>query len=481
MTAAPQPERRTLGSIRGTAQPKPTPPNDEPVLVDEHGRRYYHPVNGDRVVHLVSDTDEAMRPIQPATSGWPTLHPAAMHGPLGEIVRTLAPHTEADPVALLADLLVSFGNCVGSGPHALADASRHPARLNAVLVGQTARGRKGTARANIGALFEETSPDWATKRVMGGLSTGEGLIAAVRDPMSDDDKDAPKDKRLLVYEPEFARVLAVAGRDGNVLSAIIRDAWDTGRLRVMTRKDPLVATDAHISVLGHITVEELERRLSDTEAANGFANRFLFVCVRRSKLLPDGGNLHPDEFVRLVRLLRMALEGGRKVGRVVRDEEARTLWASMYEEAAANEQGGLVGAVTARAEAQLLRLSVTYALADGTGTVTPAHLRAAWAMWEYAEASARFVFGDALGDPVADKLLAALKQAGEAGLTGVEQRDVFNRHVTSDQLGQVRTRLEGEKKIISVLSPSGGGRPALVSFLSPYAHKAQEAQEGAWR
>jgi hypothetical protein len=55
-----------------------------------------------------------------------------------------------------------------------------------------------------------------------------------------------QDKRCLVVEAEFARVLNMTARDGNILSAVIRDAWDHGRLRTMTRFDPLRATGAHI-------------------------------------------------------------------------------------------------------------------------------------------------------------------------------------------------------------------------------------------
>jgi hypothetical protein len=93
------------------------------------------------------------------------------------------------------------------------------------------------------------------------------------------------DKRLMVYAPEFAAVLKVAGRDGNTLSATIRQAWDTGILRIMTKNNPAVATEAHISIVGHITKAELLRHLDATEKANGLANRFLWVCVKRSKLL----------------------------------------------------------------------------------------------------------------------------------------------------------------------------------------------------
>src|SRR6185437_2871690 len=82
-------------------------------------------------------------------------------------------------------------------------------------------------------------------------------------------------------------------RDGNTLSAIVRQGWDSGDLRVLTRHDPMRATGAHISVIGHITSGELQRYLTETEAANGFANRFIWVCSRRAQLLPDGGG-DPD-------------------------------------------------------------------------------------------------------------------------------------------------------------------------------------------
>ena len=31
--------------------------------------------------------------------------------------------------------------------------------------------------------------------------------------------------------------------------------------------------------------------MTSTEMCNGFANRFVFVCARRSKVLPQGGSL----------------------------------------------------------------------------------------------------------------------------------------------------------------------------------------------
>lgn len=403
-------------------------------------------------------------------AGWPQLDPLALHGPAGEMVRTIEPHTEADPAALLADLLVSFGSAVGSGPYAVADASVHPARLNAVVVGETARARKGTSRANVSRIFEGIDPDWNSSRVMSGLASGEGLIAAVRDGDSDTDPGV-KDKRLLIHESEFARVLGVAARDGNTLSAVVRDAWDTGRLRVLTRKDPLVATGAHVSILGHITIDELKRRLSDTEAANGFANRFLFICARRSKLLPSGGGLDDSELARLERLGRNAIERARALGRMHRSEGGERAWVRLYEELAEEDPGGLVGAITARAEAQCLRLSVVYALLDGSRAIEEVHVEAAACLWRFAQESATFIFGESLGDEVADRLLSAINAAGEAGLDGTAQRDVFGRHISGKRLEAARDQLQRLGKIRSVQEETGG-RPRTISYALSLAPKA---------
>src|SRR5437764_184789 len=160
---------------------------------------------------------------------WPVLHGAAIQGVAGEGVGMLAPCTEADPAGLLGDLLASFGNAVGATPHAVAGGVEHPARLNVVLVGETARARKGTARAIVRRVMDYAEPAWSKTQVRSGLSSGEGLITALADATVDADGNPvgrQRDKRLLVAEPELARVLGVASREGNILSSIIRQSWD---------------------------------------------------------------------------------------------------------------------------------------------------------------------------------------------------------------------------------------------------------------
>ncbi|MDP9335240.1 MAG: YfjI family protein [Actinomycetota bacterium] len=304
---------------------------------------------------------------------------------------------------------------------------------------------------------------WSEERVVGGISSGEGLIAAVRDASGDDPGET--DKRLFVVEPEFARVLAVAARDGSTVSHVIRDAWDTGTLRNLTKRDPLKATGAHISIIGHITAEELTRRLPDTEIANGFANRFLFLLVDRSQLLPSGGELEPKQYESLGRKTRGALEKIRRLGRLRRSPQAEELWRFLYGIIASQDVGGLFGSVRARAEAHLLRVGLLYALADASATVEVDHLEAAWSLLCYADDSARYIFGSTLGDRIADRILAELRKLPiGTGLDGTEQRDLFGRHATGKELEAAREYLRALGLIENILVDTGG-RPRIVSFL----------------
>ncbi len=100
-----------------------------------------------------------------------------------------------------------------------------------------------------------------------------------------------KDNRLLIVEGEFSSTLKVLNREGNTLSPVVRNAWDSGDLNTLVKNNPAKATGAHISIIGHITKQELLKHLDETEAANGFGNRFLWVYVDRSKILPEGGRL----------------------------------------------------------------------------------------------------------------------------------------------------------------------------------------------
>jgi hypothetical protein len=401
---------------------------------------------------------------------WPTLAPDARHGLVGRFVSAIEPHTEADPVAVQLQFLLFFGNVIGRRAYFAVEADCHYLNLFAVLVGESSKGRKGVSLGQSRRLYQAIDPDWADQRIESGLSSGEGLIWAVRDPIEKRErvnkKGAPPryvtviadpgvdDKRLVVCESEFASTLRVLARDGNTLSAVIRTAWDSGSLSTLTKNSPARATGAHIAIIGHVTRPELLRYLTSTEAGNGFGNRFLWCCVRRSKFLPEGGQAHSLDLGPLMRELGEAVRFARGVETISRDDEAREIWASVYPDLSAGRPG-LLGSMTARAEAQTMRLASIYALLDRSHSVRREHLMAALALWDYCEASARYIFGHALGDPVADEILRAMKAAPH-GMTRTEVRDLFGRNKKADEVGRALGLLLEQNLVVFRKEPTGG-------------------------
>jgi hypothetical protein len=333
-----------------------------------------------------------------------------------------------------------FGSIIGRGPYWQVEDTPHHLNLFGVLVGPTGKGRKGTSGDRIRTIGRRLDPNWRTEN---GLVSGEGLIWAVRDAETGEkgggngraEADAGiADKRLFVAEPEFARVLRTMEREGSSLSPVLREAWDGGVLSSLSKQSRGRATDAHISIIGHITADELRRYLTQTEAGNGFGNRFLWVWVTRSKELPEGGSLQEHELAPILMALRAALDSSKCVGRIGFDAEARDLWHDVYHDLSSGRPG-LLGSMTMRAEAQTRRLACLYALADRASTVEGRHLEAALALWDYCYRSAEHIFGNTLGDPIADELLRALRHAGSVGLTRTEINiEVFGRNRTSHDI-----------------------------------------------
>jgi hypothetical protein len=423
-----------------------------------------------------------------ASVAWPKeLAAEAFHGPAGEFTRAIALHSEADPAGILVQTLAVFGNAVGRGPYVEVEADRHHPNLFLALVGETAKGRKGSSWGHVLRTMEQVDSDWTVKSIAQGLSSGEGLIWAVRDKI---ERQVPvkakgrvvdyewvvedpgiDDKRLLVIQAELGSTLRVLRRDGNTLSPTMREAWDTGNLRTLTKNSPAKATGAHISVIGHITRHELLRYLDDTEAASGWANRFLWFCVRRSKVLPWGGR--PDEATLrpIIRRLRTALTTARTVSRMSFSHEARAVWEAVYPNLSADVPG-LLGAVTSRAEAQTLRLALIYALLDGSDLVGWEHLRAALAVWQYAFRSAQYIFGEVIGDRAADTIYRGLIDSVD-GLTRTEIRDLFGRHASGDDIDRALALLERAGRA-TCRTEKTGGRP-VERWCATYATKAIEA------
>jgi hypothetical protein len=401
--------------------------------------------------------------LLPAPAGWPAPPKAAVYHELpGEIVSTIAPHTESDPVAILTQLLVSFGAAVGRDAWFQVEATRHHGNEYMCLVGDSARARKGSSWDHVRRLITTVDPT-LQPRILTGLSSGEGVIWAVRDPSGQD--PGHSDQRLLVIEPEFASALKASSREMSTLSPTLRSGWDGRPLAILTRTSPARASTAHIAIIGHITQHELRRHTTSLELANGYMNRVLLICCRRQRLLPEGGDPDPLHGTGLDRLLAAALKQARTAGNVRLGPGARELWHHAYRTLAAEPADQIVAQITARAEAHVIRLALIYALADGQREIAATHLTAALALQDYAARSAAWALNGATGHPLAEQIHAALV-AHPDGLTRSQISQNLNHNQPVGEIDHALHALHTAGRAAQAQIPTGG-RPAQLWTATP--------------
>ena len=164
----------------------------------------------------------------------------------------------------------------------------------------------------------------------------------------------------------------------------------------------------------------------------------------------------------LVKKITVAAKFGREHREVGWGGSAGELWEEVYEDLSEGEPG-LFGAATSRAEAQTVRLAALYATLDRSPTIELAHLKAALALWDYAEASALLIFGNATGDAVADRIVAALKEE-PGGLTRTDLYSLFKRHKSRNRIDLALALLVQLGRVRSE-EVHTGGRPAERWFL----------------
>jgi hypothetical protein len=152
----------------------------------------------------------------------------------------------------------------------------------------------------------------------------------------------------------------------------------------------------------------------------------MVVAVQRSKTLPFGGRLGGHELDRVRDQVRLAARFASLEQQITFNPHARERWIAAYDELSRGE-AGLAGAATARAEAHTVRLALIYALLDCSDVIELEHLEAALAFWAYSAASARWVFGDSIGDPTADEIWTLARDRND-GITRTEVSNLFSRN-----------------------------------------------------
>ena len=357
----------------------------------------------------------------------------------------------------------------------IGDDVHHP-RLYGALVGSSSVGRKGTSLGPVRRIMaaaemalQKTStltfPSGASLKVSHGpLSTGEGLIAAIRDKRGDDDYGGVDDKRLFCIESELGAALRACQRQGNTLSSVLRAAWDGWTLEPLIKTDRIRASDPHICLIAHITREELAQLLTSSDIWNGFANRFLWAAVRRAKSVPFPKPMADADVERigteLARVIKYAHT--RDKAQLVMSDSAQTHYVDCYAELT-QEHAGILGAVTSRAAAQAQRLAMTYALLDGADLIEHQHVEAGLNFWRYCFDSAAYIFKGAEIDPVAQKIMKALATGPK---TQTEISNLFDRHLPKDRLKSVLTDLQERGRITMAIEKTDGPPRKVWSWVS---------------
>jgi hypothetical protein len=417
----------------------------------------------------------------------PVLNKKALYGIAGSIARKMARSSEADAAAVLIQFLAVFGNMVGRQPCFRVSGSYHHCNLNVALVGRSAKSRKGLALDVVLSSFSWLDEEYCNHNVKQGLSTGEGLIAHVQDPVikfrqpnAHEKKEGISglveyvaepgvaDKRLLATETEFGGLIVAMGREGNNLSAIIRQFWD-GRDKVstLTRNSPLCATRAHVSICGHITQPELFTRLPEVENFNGFANRFLWTHLSREQYLSSPPDLSPGMFTEELDYFRLpnAREGKpfferlRSIHQMTREAEAKAYWDEIYQKVEREEEANpQLDGVLSRVSAQMLRLSMIYALLDGSAMVKREHIEAAYALWRYCRDTAKYLFAEKLSSAHAERIYAALKVCAPKEMNKTQIGDIFGKNLAANVQNAALDELE-KAELVKKRVTRGKGPP----------------------
>lgn len=351
----------------------------------------------------------------------PELHNVALFGILREMVDAACANSEAVRPTVAIHILARFAATIGRSAYIqIGDQQRH-LRMNALIVGPTAKGRKGTSAEMPNALFRLTENllvgCWPLRK-LSGLATGEGLIHLVRDAVyAEDGKELDAgvpDKRLFCDISEFAGVLAQARKEGAVISTVLRDAFDGVMLVTPTKTSFCQATDTHIVVIGSVPETEIVKTLTSTDITNGLANRFPMFYSTRDKIVPMPKATDPRLMDSFAEHLSWAIYEAGKQTQISMDADALEYWSDIYHALEEKAHPPAVASLLARQSTYTLIFSALLALLNRQTVVGRDHLDAALAWVQYWEDTTLFVFSNGEQNEQAIKLKGLKDQIVDA-------------------------------------------------------------------
>ncbi|MFC7719709.1 DUF3987 domain-containing protein [Nonomuraea recticatena] len=398
-------------------------------------------------------------------------------GIIGDAVRLIDPHTEADPAAVFASGLTYFSQAVGPRPYVKQGGLKHPLILWALIVGNSSKGKKGESRRSIHSLFrqafEEYFEDDDSPFMMDGIpQSGATLVRTLAEQQEIATEelcvwDRPDGFPVLAFDEEWATVMQATKKD-KPLATYLRKLWE-GKNKISHRisqngKTVRATIDKpHMCILGHITPEEMRLTLGQADIAGGTINRFLCFASEKSKKLPFGGGLDEKEQAKFALRLRRFIERGQRVAAVEMTAEAAKYWVQLYDELdAMMEQGQEMEKWIGRAHPQVLRIAGLYALTTHEGVdppkVTVDNFKSAMALLRYSIESVKYAMGDIGGNKRGQIAAKILDLLSEGPINSADLNKGLGGRTPKTVIRAAMVELRGRAFVYNNPKPSGGRR-----------------------
>ncbi|MFJ2033900.1 DUF3987 domain-containing protein [Streptosporangium sp. NPDC087985] len=384
----------------------------------------------------------------------PQVSPVAFSGVLGDTVRALAPHSEADPVGILGSLLSAFSAAVGNLPNVCFGTQSQTLTVWSVLVGNTGLGRKGTATRVALDVLRTALPDWTKANILEGCpQSGPAYVSTLADMGG----------TALMLEEEFADLLKVSARYKNMGKAL-RRSWEGASVSNRT-KEAVIHIDApHVAIIGNVTPTEWGTSVGKADKAGGTLNRFLPLYVERSKRIRLSDQISATEWSQLIKplaaVLKAAVRFARNTEEVTLSDAALSLWDDQLCEAIESLTIGreAMEQFAARGTDQAMRIAALYALADMRDEILPQDLDAAVSLVTYMAETVQFLSPDVTEAgaslPLEKRIEAFVRQAGEEG---VPAGDLYRKF--GMKKAEMEAVVTGLPTVEIVTGKSTGGRP----------------------
>lgn len=258
-----------------------TDASQQPTIADVLDISYADPI---------SDADGWSRVFHEPSQAPGPPRPEMFTGALGDLTRTIAPHVPWDPVAFHLQALVVIGNYLGFGPHIAEGATDRHANLFIALVGGTGSG-KGSSLAWVRWMMAAIDEAYLDDRAVTAVGSGQGRLRKITDPVygkaNNGDQvtvvDGSDDKRVLYVEEELGQLFTKMMTQDTV-EKMITKAWDSGVLETLTKHESMRCAQPHVSIIGHITPDELYDRLEKRLVDNGCSNRWLDALIKPTQI-----------------------------------------------------------------------------------------------------------------------------------------------------------------------------------------------------